>query len=188
MKTCIREVRRAKGLTLQEVADRCVPPTTAQTIGRLETGARTVSIGWLNRIAAALAVQTNELVRAPERPMPNIAALLGPDGATPPRNAQIAALPRPGVDELTMLVEASVGEYRHGDVIWLERLDPRAFGNALNRDVLVPRPGDRFLFGRLIGREGNRLQLLPPGQGSRQQVVADAPWIAVATQLLRPLG
>ena len=29
MITCIREVRRAKGLTLQDVADRCRPSTTA---------------------------------------------------------------------------------------------------------------------------------------------------------------
>ena len=45
MITAIREVRRAKGLTLEEVAARCVPPTTAQTIGRLEMGTRTVSVG-----------------------------------------------------------------------------------------------------------------------------------------------
>ena len=32
----IRAVRRAKGLTLEEVGQRCDPPTTAQTIGRLE--------------------------------------------------------------------------------------------------------------------------------------------------------
>jgi transcriptional regulator with XRE-family HTH domain len=58
MLTRIREVLKAKGLTLHDVAARCVPPTTAQTIGRLETGTRTVSVGWLNRIAAALATPT----------------------------------------------------------------------------------------------------------------------------------
>jgi len=54
MITRIREVRRARGMTLDDVAKRCAPPTTAQTIGRLETGTRTVSVGWLNRIASAL--------------------------------------------------------------------------------------------------------------------------------------
>ena len=44
MITRIREVRRAKGLTLLDVAERCAPPTTAQTIGRLETGTRTVEL------------------------------------------------------------------------------------------------------------------------------------------------
>jgi transcriptional regulator with XRE-family HTH domain len=33
----IRDIRREKGLTLADVAARCTPPTTAQTIGRLET-------------------------------------------------------------------------------------------------------------------------------------------------------
>jgi hypothetical protein len=174
-------------MTLQDVADRCVPPTTAQTIGRLETGTRTVSIGWLNRIAAALGVEAAELVRVPDQAVLEIVALLGPDGATAPRQAQIATLPRPAPDGLTMLVDASCGEYRAGDMIWLQRVEPSAFAQALNRDVLVPRPGGRFAFGRLIARDGNRLQLLPPGQGSRQLVI-DAPWLAVTTQLLRPLG
>ena len=65
MITCIREVRRASGLTLQDVASRCAPPTTPQTIGRLETGMRTVSVGWLNRIAKALDVAASDLVRLP---------------------------------------------------------------------------------------------------------------------------
>src|SRR3546814_4555548 len=56
MITRIREVRKAKGLTLEQVGALCVPPTTAQTIGRLETGTRTVSVNWLNRIARALGV------------------------------------------------------------------------------------------------------------------------------------
>ena len=56
MMTRIREVRRARGMTLDDVARACTPPTTPQTVGRLETGMRTVSIGWLNRIAAALKV------------------------------------------------------------------------------------------------------------------------------------
>jgi transcriptional regulator with XRE-family HTH domain len=64
MITRIREVRRAKGLTLADVAERCDPPTTAQTIGRLETGTRTVSVGWLNRIAEGLSGGRPDLVSA----------------------------------------------------------------------------------------------------------------------------
>jgi transcriptional regulator with XRE-family HTH domain len=67
MITRIREVRRARKLTLQDVADRCNPPTTPQTIGRLETGTRTVSVGWLNRIAKALGVEAGDLVQLPDR-------------------------------------------------------------------------------------------------------------------------
>ena len=61
------------------------------------------------------------------------------------------------------------------------------FIGALNRDVLVPRPAGRFLFGRLIGREIGKLLVLPLGAGARQQVVSDPPWLAVAVRLVRDL-
>ena len=49
----IRDVRKHKRMTLADVAARCLPPTTAQTIGRLETGMRNLSLDWMNKIAAA---------------------------------------------------------------------------------------------------------------------------------------
>jgi hypothetical protein len=57
----------------------------------------------------------------------------------------------------------------------------------MNRDVLIPRPAGRFVFGRLIGREEGKLHVLPLGSGQRQAVVADPPWIAVAAKLIRNL-
>jgi hypothetical protein len=84
-------------------------------------------------------------------------------------------------------VLASAGDYRTGDEIWCDRLSPEDFGRALNRDVLVPRPAGRFIFGRLIGRDGGKLHLLPPGAGGRQQVVSDPAWAAVAVKLVRNL-
>jgi hypothetical protein len=51
--------------------------------------------------------------------------------------------------------------------------------------VLVPRPAGRFLFGRLINRDDERLQILPLEAGGRQQVVANPPWLAVAAKLVR---
>src|SRR5687767_4788723 len=96
MITRIRDVRRAKKLTLQDVADRCDPPTTPQTIGRLETGTRTVSLSWLNRIAEALGVEATDLVEFADRDedVP-LAALLGHDGAHAPRRAGVVLPPRP---------------------------------------------------------------------------------------------
>jgi transcriptional regulator with XRE-family HTH domain len=187
MITAIREVRRAKGLTLDEVARLCSPPTTAQTIGRLETGTRTVSVAWLNRIAAALGVDAADLVSLPDRPEISVAAVLDGSGAQAPRRAAHVAPPRaePGVVAVT--VAGGTGDYRAGDEIWCRTLAPDAYASALNRDVLVPRPAGRFLFGRLIGREDGRLHLLPLGAGARQQVVADPPWIAPAFRLVRSL-
>ncbi|MFM9853061.1 MAG: helix-turn-helix domain-containing protein [Sphingomonadaceae bacterium] len=187
MITAIREVRRAKGLTLADVGARCVPPTTAQTIGRLEMGTRTVSVGWLNRIAGALGVEASDLVKLPDRADLPVAAILGGDGVRAPRHDATIAAPAPSDGAIAIMVEASIGEYRAGDEIWCDRVAPEAFGGALNRDVLLPRPAGRFLFGRLIGREGSRLQILPLGAGAKQQIVEDPAWMGVAIRLVRAL-
>lgn len=187
MITAIREVRRARGMTLDDVARACVPPTTAQTIGRLETGTRTVSVAWLNRIAAALGVEAAALVRLPDRPDLPVAALIDGGGARAPTRAETIVPPAPELGLVAVRVTGGVGDYRAGDVLWCERLAPAAFGRAVNRDVLVPRPAGRFAFGRLIDLGGGKLHLLPPGSGARQQVVADPPWLALAVRLIRNL-
>ena len=187
MITRIREVRRARGMTLDDVAKACIPPTTPQTIGRLETGTRTVSVSWLNRIATALGVDATDLVDHPERSELPVVAVLGVNGAAAPRKQALVVAPRPAGGQIALTVSASVGDYRAGDEIWCEQLDPAQYAHALNRDVLVPRPAGRFLFGRLIGREDGKLHLLPPGTGGRQSVVADPPWVAVAVRLVRAL-
>jgi hypothetical protein len=175
-------------MTLDDVAKACNPATTPQTIGRLETGTRTVSIDWLNRIADALGVDAADLVEGngDKAELP-VVAVLGANGATAPPRTAVLVAPRPKSGQVAITVSASNGDYRAGDEIWCEVVESIGFSAALNRDVLVPRPAGRFLFGRLIDRDGERLQLLPPGAGGRQQIVANPPWIAVATKLVRLL-
>ena len=176
-------------MTLDDVAQACKPPTTPQTIGRLETGTRTVSIGWLNRIAEALGVEAADLVDGGggEKAELPVVAALGVNGAAAPKRTAVVVAPRPRPGQVAITVSASNGDYRTGDEIWCDMVEADGFGAALNRDVLVPRPAGRFLFGRLIDRDGQRLQLLPPGAGGRQQIVTNPPWIAIATKLIRGL-
>jgi transcriptional regulator with XRE-family HTH domain len=183
----IRDVRRAKGLTLADVADRCTPPTTAQTMGRLETGTRTLSLDWLNRIAAALDVDSSELVQLPDQVALPVAALLGKDGSFAPTREESLLTPNIGGQMIGMRVTDSVGEYRRGDEIWLEKMEPEQFSGALNLDILVPRPAGRFVFARLLGHENGKLHLLPLEAGARQQVVNNPAWIAKAVRLIRTL-
>jgi transcriptional regulator with XRE-family HTH domain len=185
--TRIREVRRARGMTLDDVARACRPPTTPQTIGRLETGTRTVSVGWLNRIADALGVDAQDLVEGGGAAEIRVAAILGPGGAVAPRRSAIVVAPRVEEQQIAILVGASIGDYRSGDEIWCDTLGTDEYASALNRDVLVPRPAGRFLFGRLINRDEEKLQILPLEPGGRQQVVANPPWLGVATKLVRNL-
>lgn len=187
MRTRIREVRRARGLTLEEVARRCEPSTTPQTIGRLETGLRTVSLAWLERIAKAMDIEAHDLMIGGEGFDLKVRAVLGPGGAVAPKRETIVVPPKVAADQIAVLVGASIGDYRTGDELWCEMLQRSEFGQALNRDVLVPRPGGRFLFGRLINRDEERLQVLPLEAGGRQQVLSNPSWLAVARRLVRRL-
>ncbi len=188
----IRDIRKAKGLTLADLAAACAPPTTAQTIGRLETGMRQLSLGWMNRIAAALGVEPASLMRAEAAAPAQIIAELtasGPEALGAPREALVpsALAEADGPAPLVLAVTASIGEYRPGDLVWLRQLSSGDAGGAINRDCLVPRPGGRFAFGRLIDRRGSLVGLLPPGAGQKQVVVDNPPWIAVAFMLVRAL-
>lgn len=188
----IRDIRRQKGLTLAEVAHACDPPTTAQTIGRLETGTRNLSLSWMNRIAAALGVDPQLLVRAETGAQPRIVARLTDTGAEPLKAPRDAILPTAlgGGDEADLLclaVETPQGEYRLGDQLWLRRIEPEDASRHINRDILAPRSGGRFAFGRLIDRKGTLVGLLPPGIGERQIVIDRPAWLAVAEMLVRKL-
>lgn len=186
----IRDIRLQKGLTLADVAAACEPPTTAQTIGRLETGMRNLSLVWMNRIAAALKVEPETLLRSEAVEPARIVAVLGESGAEAARTPVEAVPPTALANDtpwLVLSVEASSGEFRAGDQVWLRQHSPADAGKLMNRDVLVPRPGGRFAFGRLFDRQGDRIALLPPVSGLRQIVVEHPPWIAVAEMLVRKL-
>ena len=183
----IREARKAKSLTLDDVAKRCKPPTTAQTIGRLETGTRTLSLDWLNRIADALGVDSAALLALPDQNELPVAAVLDYKGAHALERTDTILQPVIEPEMVAMRVKGSIGDYRSGHDVWLSRKAPAQYSSALNQDVLVPRPAGRFLFGRLIGREGDRLQILPLGSGARQQIIKDPEWIGVAVRLVREL-
>jgi len=187
MITAIREVRRAQGLTLEAVAQRCVPPTTAQTIGRLETGTRTVSMAWLQRIAAALGVDAADLVRLPDRPDLPVAAVLDGVEARAPRRAASIVPPAVTAGLVAVNVVGGAGDYRAGDAIWLQRLAPAAFTEALGRDVLAPAAAGGFRFGRLLAVEADAIRVLPPGAGTTPVRVPMPAWIGRAVRLVRPL-
>lgn len=189
----IREFRKAKGLTLADLAEACDPPTTAQTIGRLETGMRNLSIKWMDRIGTALGVDPEVLVRSDSQKRAQVVAELGlaePEALKSPREAILPTEIAAAQDDAVMLVldvAASVGEYRLGDMVWLRQIDPGEASTAMNRDCLIPRPGGRFAFGRLIDSKGTLVGLLPAQAGNKQLVIDNPPWIAVATMLVRPL-
>lgn len=187
----IRDIRKEKGLTLADVAARCTPPTTAQTIGRLETGMRQLSLTWMNRIAAALGVEPQLLVRGEDSGQPKVVARLteaGAEALPAPRDAILPTQLAEDAPMVALAIEASGGEYQVGDQLWLRQVsDDRTWHRLINRDVLAPRPGGRFAFGRLIDREGRRIAILPTGRGQRQVIIENPAWLGVAEMLVRRL-
>ena len=150
-------------------------------------GIRTVAV-YSDADAKALGVDASDLVAAGKDSAElAVAAYLGRNGAIAPRKSAIVIPPRPQGDQMALVASSSVGDYRAGEEIWCDTLGPTEFGRAMNRDVLVPRPVGRFVFGRLINRDEERLQILPLEPGGRQQVVTNPPWIAVASRLVRAL-
>ena len=163
MITRIREVRKAKGLTLEQVAALCQPPTTAQTIGRLETGTRTVSVNWLNRIADALGVGSSELVALPGQSVVPVAALLGPEGARAPTRSLSFPPPVPADAMIGVQVSASIGDYRSGDEIWCRRIGPDDERGA-QLVIRASRPGAKSP--ALCSCPGRRTTVMPSSAAS----------------------
>ncbi len=189
MQTRIRDVRRAMRLTLAEVAARCEPQTTAQTIGRLETGMRTVSVAWLNRIAHALNVDPSDLVTKSDRQDVSVVAMLTAHGIEAPRRAMVLASPQPRQQMVGLLVEASLGDYRSGDQLWLERLEGADMAQGLNRDCLLPLADGTLAFGRLVTVEQTQgFSMLPLGLGDRLISGLRPHWLAAAQLLVRQLA
>ena len=86
----IRAIRKEKGMTLADLAEACDPPTTPQTVGRIETGMRTLSTKWMDRMAKALGVEPELLVRGEATEATQVVATLGergPEALAKPRDA-----------------------------------------------------------------------------------------------------
>jgi transcriptional regulator with XRE-family HTH domain len=66
----LRELRMQRGLTLEDVASRS--SIDVSTLSRLESGKRRLALDHLPRLATALSVSTDELLRAPEAEDPRV--------------------------------------------------------------------------------------------------------------------
>jgi transcriptional regulator with XRE-family HTH domain len=66
----LRELRTQRGLTLEEVATRA--DIDVSTLSRLESGKRRLALDHLPRLASALSVTTDDLMRAPEVDDPRV--------------------------------------------------------------------------------------------------------------------
>ena len=187
--TRIREIRKTRGLTLQQLADKV--GTTAQTIQRLETDNMSVSVDWLERIAPALGVSAAGLLNE----TPNIRAVryageLGLDCIVryPASEAEDRTLPIdvPGREPIAVRLRARLGPYETGTLLVADRIADDARKEADGRDCLVSvRDDRRLLFRRIVfGREGLAALVPYEAAGAVDRNLAIA-WIAPVLMSVR---
>ncbi len=169
-----------QGLTLEEVAARCEPPTTAVTIGRLEMGTRTVSVEvaqLYRRRARCGQRRPGQLSERPEIRWRPCSRTAGP-GPAPTGGGGAPAAERPGHGGGSgggrIWRTPSRGRTRSGAHAYA----PDGFAGALNRDVQsVPRPPGASCSWAADRARGGRTSthLLPLGAGGLQVGGADPP-------------
>ena len=158
----IREIRREKGLTLQEIADRA--GTTAQTIGRLETGMRTLSIKWVNRIAEALGVQPAVLLSLPEQGDIEISGEVSAKGGVAEKKIGTVSLRLSARQPIALKIKNNMGEYREGDAIICEGHGSTKAKSAIGKDCLVELKNGARAFAKLAsGSKADTYTLIPVG-------------------------
>jgi hypothetical protein len=149
---------------------------------------RTMSVGWLNRIAAALGVDPSELVTNPERPDVPVAALLTAMGPEAPQRDMIIAPPTAKGDQLGLVVQVAQGDFRAKDQLWLDKLEGDDMSRALNRDCLIPLRAGEFAFGRLLEITQSSVTLMVwDARGGKAETWTRPAWLGMASTLIRTL-
>lgn len=183
----IREIRKARGLTLQQVAE--LADTTAQTIGRLETGMRTLSIDWVKRIALALDADPSELLSLPREGDLEITGRIAIDGSVVHHSGGTVAPRLLAGDPIVLRMEQNAGAYREGDVVVCDRKNGGVrFSDKIDHDCLVSLDDGRQIFARVISSTvGDCVDLVPIVQDGAVLRNVSADNIAPAVLLLRQL-
>jgi len=190
METRIRQFRRSRGWTLQQVADRI--GTTAQTIQRLETANMTVSVEWLQRFADVFGIHPADLIAGQTgRDIPMI-GVLGKGAAV--REAVSTdegdgsfAIDVPAEQPVAIRVDDPVGDYRRGMVLIASKLTGPDIINAVGRDALVGLRSGRVLLRRIIKGQGDSFTLVPLQTGGEIRYDQQVEWAGRIVMAVRYL-
>ena len=183
----IREFRKRRGLTLQELANRI--GTTPQTVQRLETAHMTVSTDWLERFAAAFEVHPAQLIAgSPDKQIPVVGRIgsralgqLGLADDTP------LALDAPGLNPVAVWLDEATGAYPAGSLMIGDRLSEEDLANAHGRDCLVATDGAALMLRRVILTAGLSIGLVPLTPSADVNMDAQVDWIAPLIMTVRYL-
>lgn len=115
----IREIRKSKSLTIEELAEET--DLSVSYIGRLEKGERRLSVHNMEIIAAALAVDTKDLLLSSSPRTSNVVAVMGRIGAGAEISPEEEQIPPEGLYEIETpftLPEDALAFEVHGESMW----------------------------------------------------------------------
>ncbi|GEQ99394.1 hypothetical protein JCM17845_00180 [Iodidimonas gelatinilytica] len=186
----LREIRKSKGLTLQDVADRVKPDgTTAQTIGRLETGVRTLTIDWIDKIAGALDVEPADLFAFPHAGDILIDGAVTASGSVLDQEEGLLPLRPTMKNPVAVRFLENMGQYHSGDVVVCEQLTQETLHRAAGCDCLVKDETGRRHFGKLFPtREADTIMLAPITASGSIRASLKVDMVAPAIALMRSLS
>ena len=164
MQTRIRQMRKTRGLTLQQLAE--LTDTTAQTIQRLETGNMTVSIDWLEKLGKALDVQPVDLLAGgAQGDIPLLGQFEGNGTLRRPvismNEESSFRVSIPAIDPVAISLGQRIGPYGKDAVLIGERFYGRSMSNALGCDGFAHLASGITLLRRIIRGSGERFTLVP---------------------------
>lgn len=182
----IREIRKSKKLTLAQVGEKA--GTTAQTIGRLETGMRTLSITWVNRIAAALEVDPSELLVMPENGDVPVSGYLQANAEVLKKDAGTIGFRLKADHPVAIRVAENIdGIYLADDTIICDLLPVEQWHTALGSNCLIEDNNGKQVFARLLSAQSDKVSYLPLQSGATITESKDVINLAKAVLLVRPL-
>lgn len=187
MKNRIRALRKERGWTLAQLAERIQPdPPTAQTIARLETGTRTLSMTWLDKIAAALEVGAQDLLtlsKGPTSPVIGSVRAMGIQALKQPLEIDLTVMAQ---DPVAVEFETAKGRYAPGDILVFDRI--AGAQNGFWDEALVKTAAGDLVFGSLFPATPERSAILAaPAPGAQLHALKKPLWAAKAVCLIRRL-
>jgi transcriptional regulator with XRE-family HTH domain len=192
MTTRIRELRKSKGWTLQDLAD--LVGTTPQTVQRLETNNMTVSLEWLRRFAGAFGVNVTTLLERPLRSPVRYFGELGVNGAITPAepqnphytNNKLIDMDISASDPIAINLSVPLGRNRPGDILIADRLRTSDLNAAEGRDCVIQLVNGEVVF-RRVKKARNGHEITMPGGKAAVEQNLDIEWLAPVAMVVRYL-
>ncbi|MEM6834624.1 MAG: helix-turn-helix transcriptional regulator [Sphingomonadales bacterium] len=185
MQNRIRALRKERGWTLSDLAARIKPtPPTAQTIARLETGTRTLSLPWLEKIAAAFDVSPQDLLTLSQGPSSPIIGVSGLTAIKPLKTPPEIDLSVLAADPVAIEFESQRGTYGPGDILVFDRQGVQT--DIVIDEALVETTDGLLVFGSLFPEIGDQpMRMCTPPPAAAMHSLGQINWAARAVCLIR---